>query len=743
MAEKRTINIDINSNASEAEKDFKSFNKAVDETTKSAKNLDATFEEVYGELQPLTTRMGEAEDRLYELALAGDTASKEYQELLEKVGAYRKVQIQTDLAVDGAATTMTQKLGNALNGATSGFAATQGAMALFGDENQALTQSLLKVQSALAIQQGVQGLTEAYKESSIATKLAGAWQYVYTTAVGTSTGAMKLFRLALIGTGIGAIVVALGLLIANFSKVTAFVKKGIDSFKNLGGVMKLILFPITAAIAAFELVKMGLQALGVIESEHEKEAKARHQAKMKRYLEESKALSKQSEDIRRASRARQKALNDEIEMLEAQGKKTRDLQRKKLEDNILLAKQEEEIAKKKLLLDEKNNSFALGFQRNLVKARAELIEESERKLRVFDAETNTERIGNYKDYAKERISIARQIEDIENGLLEDGIEKELAINEDKFRRLREDAKKNTKLTKTERAALIDLFDKQELAQQKVINQKYIDLEKEKNAKIDEEKAKANQERIDKEDALFQLELDLMKDRQLAEIIALSQGYEEKYLLAQDNAELTKQLEAQFLLDQAAIEDKFRQEKAAKEKEATDKSIAEAQAIQDFKFDIASQGLQTISNLTELFAGKSEKAAKKAFQVQKAVSIAQATIDTYKSANAIFASTAANPITIANPAAPFIAAGVAVAAGLVNVATIASQQFQGGGSNGGGGQESAPDLGGGATPNFNVVGDSGINQLAQLQQQPTQAYVVSGEVTTSQALDRNRVQNATL
>ena len=58
-------------------------------------------------------------------------------------------------------------------------------------------------------------------------------------------------------------------------------------------------------------------------------------------------------------------------------------------------------------------------------------------------------------------------------------------------------------------------------------------------------------------------------------------------------------------------------------------------------------------------------------------------------------------------------------------------------------ESAPDLGGGATPQFNVVGDSGINQLAQLQQQPTQAYVVSGEVTTSQALDRNRVQNATL
>ena len=56
------------------------------------------------------------------------------------------------------------------------------------------------------------------------------------------------------------------------------------------------------------------------------------------------------------------------------------------------------------------------------------------------------------------------------------------------------------------------------------------------------------------------------------------------------------------------------------------------------------------------------------------------------------------------------------------------------------------LGGGGgvqAPSFNVVGDSGVNQLAELQQQPAQAYVVSGEVTTAQALDRNRVQNATL
>jgi len=48
-----------------------------------------------------------------------------------------------------------------------------------------------------------------------------------------------------------------------------------------------------------------------------------------------------------------------------------------------------------------------------------------------------------------------------------------------------------------------------------------------------------------------------------------------------------------------------------------------------------------------------------------------------------------------------------------------------------------------SPSFNVVGNSGLNQLAQLQQQPMKAYVVSGDVTSAQSLDRNRIENATL
>jgi hypothetical protein len=55
--------------------------------------------------------------------------------------------------------------------------------------------------------------------------------------------------------------------------------------------------------------------------------------------------------------------------------------------------------------------------------------------------------------------------------------------------------------------------------------------------------------------------------------------------------------------------------------------------------------------------------------------------------------------------------------------------------------------GGAAPQFNVVGNSGVNQLANVmstqQQTPVKAYVVPSDVTTGQSLDRNIIRNASL
>ena len=152
------------------------------------------------------------------------------------------------------------------------------------------------------------------------------------------------------------------------------------------------------------------------------------------------------------------------------------------------------------------------------------------------------------------------------------------------------------------------------------------------------------------------------------------------------------------------------------------------------------GLSIINDLFQMNAGKSEKDAKRAFKAQKAFNLASALTNTYLAVTAALA----NKKEIF-PGQRFIEAGLAGAAGAVQVAKIAKTQFEGGSSSGAG--SVGGDGGGGAptmsAPQFNVVGQSGVNQLASLNQQPVQAYVVSGQVTSQQALDRNRLANATL
>lgn len=125
---------------------------------------------------------------------------------------------------------------------------------------------------------------------------------------------------------------------------------------------------------------------------------------------------------------------------------------------------------------------------------------------------------------------------------------------------------------------------------------------------------------------------------------------------------------------------------------------------------------------------------------KAAAIAEATIQTYLSAQKAYASTVGVPVV--GPVLAPINAGLAIAAGIKNIKAITAVKTPDGG--GGGSSNVSNNFTSGAqAPSFNVVGNSGLNQLAQIQQTPVQAYVVSGEVTSAQALDRNRIKNATL
>jgi len=110
-------------------------------------------------------------------------------------------------------------------GLAGAFAVAQGAAALFGDENEELQKAMMKVQAALAILNGVQAVANVLnKDSAVMVNLNATAQRAYAAAVGTSTGALKAFRLALAATGIGLAVVAVGMLAANFDKLSAAVK---------------------------------------------------------------------------------------------------------------------------------------------------------------------------------------------------------------------------------------------------------------------------------------------------------------------------------------------------------------------------------------------------------------------------------------------------------------------------------------------------------------------------------------
>lgn len=213
----------------------KATDKAFDTLTDGADNLGASFADVYGELQPLTTRLGETEDRLYELALAGKQNTDEFRALTAQAGEYRRTQIEVDLAVDSASKTLGQKLAGGLNAAAGGFAIAQGAAGLFGGESEKVEKALLKVQSALAIVQGITAFRENKKDlvnlgktvtdfsKGLGSTILKVVTFGKVSAVagkeaeagfaGASKGA-KGFSVALTATGIGAIIVGIGIALA-------------------------------------------------------------------------------------------------------------------------------------------------------------------------------------------------------------------------------------------------------------------------------------------------------------------------------------------------------------------------------------------------------------------------------------------------------------------------------------------------------------------------------------------------
>jgi len=254
-----------------------------------------------------------------------------------------------------------------------------------------------------------------------------------------------------------------------------------------------------------------------------------------------------------------------------------------------------------------------------------------------------------------------------------------------------------------------------------------------NKKFDDEAEKLRLDKITKDNAALAAETQGLIDESNRQINKIA----DKNLEKANNEKLSFDARlAAVTQRESLIKDvifKTEEEKTAFEKANADarKKIAkdEAQAKVD-QLNFYASALGSISSLI----GDSTDAG-------KAAAIASTTISTYLAAQGAYASQLAIP----TPDAPFraaLAAGIAVASGLANVQKIISTPTPNGGGGG-----SAPSASTPQAPSFNVVGTSGANanQIQKLSQSqaPLKAYVVSKDVTTQQALDRNIIKTSSL
>jgi len=159
--------------------------------------------------------------------------------------------------------------------------------------------------------------------------------------------------------------------------------------------------------------------------------------------------------------------------------------------------------------------------------------------------------------------------------------------------------------------------------------------------------------------------------------------------------------------------------------------------------------QQISRNEAKLVERQNKIAKKQFQREKALKIVMTLADTASSASKAYLSQFLPIPDPSSPARGLVAAGLATAFGLAQVAALSRLKYTEQGmptpalvSQGGGGS-AAPQA-----PSFNVVGASQRNQLAEavssaLSDKPVKAYVVSSDVSSAQELDRRIVEGASI
>jgi hypothetical protein len=329
-----------------------------------------------------------------------------------------------------------------LSGVAGGFAAVQGAMGLFGSESKDLEKTLVKVQSALALTQGIQAIGQGIESF----KLLGV---VIKTQV---VAAFSTLRTAIIATGYGALVVGIGLLIANFEKVKKVIN---DLFPNLGKFadkVKLIVQGITDFVGITSQAKRNAEALTEATNAYIKSAD-----RIIKELESQNGKEKQIYDAKRDRIQKQLSLikgataeelqsiadlNTEIKILDNQEAKRK--KQKAIDDEAIRKKEEADL---------------IAANEAKIKA-AEEYEKFDTELQQRLMELDEERANKKRELAYQEMQNLITDIDYENDLLDNDYENDrqrLANKEAYLAELKEIELSNLELDENQRLEIITKY----------------------------------------------------------------------------------------------------------------------------------------------------------------------------------------------------------------------------------------------------------------------------------------------
>lgn len=668
----------------------------------SVKSLRAQLKEAQADVAAMAEKFGDTSTQAAE-------AAKRAANLKDKIGDAKAL---TDAFSPDK---KFQAFSSALSGVAGGFSAVQGAMGLFGAESKDLEKTLLKVQSAMALSQGLSAITES----------ADAFKNLKTVAVDAFNG----IKAAIGSTGIGLLVIALGAIYAYWDDIKGAVSGVSAEQEKLNKKTQ----------ENLDAEKEKLKSVGDQDNILKLQGKSEKEI-LKLKINQIDAVIKATE----ASIVQAKIIkNAQIEAEKRNYEILRNITRFGIESGVAVIRA---ISAPFDLMIKGVNSLSdtLGFG----KVTAFSINEEITKLSKFGSETVSKLIFDPEKTAKEGDKTIKEQENALTKLKNDRAGFQLQIQgidkaaSDKAKAEKEKSDKEAEEKEKQR---LENLTAQNKATDELILKNRIQSIKDEFQRKQFEIAVNQQKEIDAQIELLNKGLITQKEYNQRKLL-IEENYQKQQndLLDKHNQDQLKKLadadlkkindtELSFEQRRQAIADRealinsitFENEAARTEfqKQNADarKKIDEEEA--NNKIAQAQRGAALLSNISEL-VGKETAAG-------KATAIAAATIDTYQAAWAAFKNAQKNPISILGPVYPYLQAGLAVAGGIANIKKIMAVQVPGGG--GGGGSVSSGGMNVPSAPVAPQTATTTINQgqVNQLASATARAFVLESDVSGNQ------------